>query len=474
MNKKILAAVVCAATVLSLAGCGEKGNSSTAGGNSTPANNSSNAGGNSTPDSNGGESNTPAAPAVELTDDGDKLTIAAWGNNADITNMVTVFLENKGYDESKVEIARYGDGGGSFTAAFETALKDEKLDVDLICLEADWILHWTNNDNETAPLSALGLSESDLASPYAYTVDIGKNDAGVLKGLSFQATPGGFLYNAKLAEEHLGVKSPEEMQAKVKDWATLEATAKEFKEKSGKALLATEAGLWQVYQYNRSQPWVVDGNLNMAEAESFYDLAKSYYDNGYVTDNTQWNDAWYACVANGDCLGEFETTWSMGDADGGLLSSFVGNRAGDDAQFAFCEGPQFFAWGGTWLGVSTRCNNKTLAKEFISFFTCEDAGMKAYSEATGDYCNNSKVMKEIIDAGHSNKFLVGGQDQFPSFYNNAPKIDVAGKITKYDATIKGFFNESVESYMKGEKSKEDAIDWFKDKVAGSYKELNVD
>lgn len=475
MNKKILAAVVCAATVLSLAGCGEKGNSSATNNNSsTPANNSSNAGSgdSSTPNSTGGDEN-PGSD-VTLKDDGDVLTIAAWGDNADITNMVKVFLEKKGYDESKVQIARYGTGGGTFTAAFETALKDDKADVDLICLEADWILRWTNDDAETAPLSALGISASNLANPYPYTVAIGKNDAGVQKGVSFQAAPGGFVYRADLAEEFLGVKSPEEMQAKVKDWATLEATAKEFKEKSGKALLATEAGLWQVYQYNRSQPWVVDGSVNMAEAESFFDVAKTYYDNGYVTGNTQWNEAWYAAVANGDACGEFLSTWGMVDTDDGMLSQFAGSKSGDDAVLAFCEGPQFYAWGGTWLGVSTRCDNSTLAKEFVEFFTCDDAGMKAYTEFTGDYCNNSKVMKEVADAGHKNQFLVGGQDQFKNFLVSAPNVDLDGKLTKYDATIKGHFNDAVTAYMKGEMSKDEAINSFKDQVAASYKDLNVD
>lgn len=477
MNKKILAAVVCAATVLSLAGCGEKGNSSATNNNSsTPANNSSNAGSgdSSTPTSTGGDESTPA-PEYNLTDDGDVLTIAAWGDNADITNMVNIFLEKKGYDASKVQVARFGTGGGTFTDAFETGLKDEKMDVDIICFEADFIMHWTNNDAETAPLSEIGLSESNLANPYAYTVAIGKNEAGVLKGLTFQAAPGGFVYRADLAEEYLGVKSPEEMQAKVKDWASLEATAKEFKEKSGLPLLATEEGLWQVYQYNRSQPWVVDGNVNMAEAESFYDVAKTYYDSGYISSAPQWDNAWYAALANGDCGGEFLSTWGMVDGDDqGMLAKFAGSKEGDDAVLAFCDGPQFYAWGGTWLGLSARCNNTTLAKEFIEFFTCSDEGMKAYTETTGDFCNNSKVMKDIVDAGHTNRFLVGGQDQFKTFLTTAPGVNLDGKLTKYDATIKSKFNDSVKAYMTGEMSKEEAIESFKDEVASAYKELNVD
>lgn len=443
MKKKILAGILSAATIMTLTtgltGCQE---------NKGPG--------------NGGE----------VTDGGQVLTILAWGDNADITNMVKVFLEKKGYDESKVQIQRCGTGGGTASAAYEQYLQDSKADADLLCLEADWILDWINEDSRTAPLSTLDISESNLANPYSYTKSIGKNDSGALKGVTFQACPGGFVYRADLAKQHLGVNSPDEMQALVKDWSTLESTAKTYKDKSGKALLSTEAGLWQVYQYNRSTPWVKNDVLQMGEAESFYDVAKTYYDNGYMTNNEQWVDAWYASVANGDALGEFLPTWGMTDVDDGMLDGFT-NNSGDTANLAFCQGPQFYAWGGTWLGVSARCDNKTLAKEFVEFFTCDDAGMKAYTEFTGDFCNNDKVMQEVAAAGHNNKFLVGGQDQFKTFLETAPQINLDGKLTRYDAKIKGFFNDSVRAYMTGAMTKEAAIEDFKSKVVAQFGELKV-
>lgn len=407
-------------------------------------------------------------------DSSEVLTILAWGDNADITKMVEVFLDKKGYDENKVQIQRCGTGGGTASAAYEQYLQDAKADADLLCLEADWILDWINDDSKVSPMSDLGISESNLANPYAYTVSIGKNDSGVLKGVTFQATPGGLVYRADLAKQYLGVNNPDEMQAKVKDWATLEATAKAYKEASGgKALLSTEAGLWQVYQYNRSTPWVKDNTLQMGEAEAFYDIAKTYYESGYITKNEQWNDAWYATIANGDALAEFLPTWGMTDVDGGMLDGFT-NNSGDDADLAFCQGPQFYAWGGTWLGASARCDTKDLAKEFVEFFTCNDADMKSYTEYTGDFCNNSKVMKEVSDAGHANKFLVDGQDQFKIFLETAPKVNMDGKITRYDAKIKGFFNDSVRDYMTGKKSKDEAIESFKKEVAGAFTDLTVE
>ena len=466
MNKKILAAIVCAASVLSLAGCGEK-NTSSGSGNTSNTNSTGN--NSSTGDNTSGDNNTPSSGNSAET-----LTILAWSGNSDIQAMVKLFCQEKGYDESKVVVANCGASGGDANDAYKNYLTGND-DADLMCLEADWILNYINDDTLTAPLSDLGISDSNFANPYSYTVAIGKNEAGVLKGASFQATPGGFVYRADIAKEYLNVETPEQMQEKVKDWASFEATAKELKEKAGIPLAATEEGLWQVFQYNRSKAWVVDDTLVMGEAEDFYDIAKDYYDNGYMGKTGQWNDAWYAAVKNGDALGEFLSTWGMTDSDGGQLKNFT-DKTGDDANMAFCAGPQEYAWGGTWLGVSTKCDSKDLAKEFVEFFTCNDETMRKYTDTTGDYCNNSKVMADVVADGNlHNKFLVGGQSQFNYFLEKAGNINMDGKITKYDKTIKDEFNNSVKAYCDGTyATKEDAIEAFKNAVSAAYTNLNVD
>lgn len=472
MKKKILAAVLSAATVLSLAGCGEKGNSSGDTGNSG---NSGNAGNSSDAGNGGNSGGGTETPDVELKDDGAALSILAWSGNSDIRNMVELFCAEKGLTVDKdVIVVDCGDSGGKAADQYKTYLKGND-DADILCLESDWIMSYTNDDTLTAPLSAVGISESNFANPYSYTVEIGKDEKGVLKGASFQATPGGFVYNAKVAKDELGIENPEQMQERMKDWASAEALAKELKEKTGKALFSTEGGLWQVFQYGRSSAWVVDGKLVMGEAEDFYDIAKNFKDNGYMTDAEQWSDSWYPSVLNGDALGEFLSTWGMTDSDGGQLKNFT-TKEGDDAEMAFCAGPQEYAWGGTWLGVASKCDNKTLAKEFIEFFTCNDDTMRKYVDKTGDFCNNSKVMSDVVSEGsHHNKFLVDGQSQFNYFLEKAGNINMTGKITKYDSKIKGFFNDSVNGYCKGTyATKEDAIEAFKDAVAKEYGDLIVE
>lgn len=472
MKKRILAALVASAAVLSLAGCNTDGGSSSGAGNSNTNDNTSTGGNSNAGDSStGGDNNSTPSSG-----DGDVLTILAWTNNSDIENMKTIFCNETGTPTDKINIVACGNGGGDAREQYMQYLQADG-DADLMCLEADWILQYINDDSLTSPLSSIGIEESNFANPYAYTVAIGKNEAGVLKGASFQATPGGFVYRADLADQYLGVKSPEEMQALVSDWTKFEETAAKLKEAGNIAITATEAGLWQVYQANRTTPWVKDGVVMMDNAENFYDIVKNYTEKGYVTGATQWNDAWYATVSNGDALGAFLSTWGMTDSSGGQLHNFAAEKEGADANMAFCAGPQEYFWGGTWLGVSTKCNSNDLAKQFVEFFTCNDETMEKYALQTGDYCNNSVVMKKIVDEkSHTNKYLVGGQDQFAYFYEQAPKIKMDGLITKYDSRIKELFNNSVADYaITGTyATKEEAINAFKDAVAADYQELKFE
>ena len=105
---------------------------------------------------------------------------------------------------------------------------------------------------------------------------------GQIKGSSWQADPGLFLYRRSLAEKYLGVKTPEEMQEKVKDWDTFLATAREVNEKSAGAtkLIPSNGDVWQVVRTVRSTPWV-DEAYNLViddQVKWYFDFAKTLRD----------------------------------------------------------------------------------------------------------------------------------------------------------------------------------------------------
>ena len=482
MKKRILAALLASAAVLSFAGCSKDNGSS---GDSSAADSSaadSSAADSSAADSSAADDSSNAGDSALSSEE--TLTILAWTGNSDIKNMVKLFCQEKGYSEDQIVIKGVGDNGEGARDQYAQYLSGDG-DADLMCLEADWILQYINDDTLVAPLSDLGITEADYANAYDYTVQIGKDKNGVLKGASFQAAPGGFVYRTDLAEEYLGVKTPEEMQEKVKDWDTFMETAKTVYEASGNktSLTATEGGLWQVYAANRTQPWVVDGKLVMDTAEDFFDVAKTMADNHYLAGVPQWDPAWYQAGQDGTTMGYFFSTWCVTNSDGSQLWQAEGVTKDDDGnlsgptfgKYNICQGPTGYFWGGTWLAASTKCDTKDLATEFVKFFTTDADTMQKYAEFTGDFTNNKVAMQAIIDAGTNKNDLLGGQDQFAVLADGANNIKMDGLITEYDSKIKSCLNTAVQDYIAGTyATKEEAVDAFKKSVVATFPDIVVE
>ena len=477
MKKRILAALLASAAVLSFAGCSKDNGSS---GDSSAADSS--AADSSAADSSAADDSSNAGDSALSSEE--TLTILAWNGNSDIKNMVKLFCQEKGYSEDQIVIKGVGDNGEGARDQYAQYLSGDG-DADLMCLEADWILQYINDDTLVAPLSDLGITEADYANAYDYTVQIGKDKNGVLKGASFQAAPGGFVYRTDLAEEYLGVKTPEEMQEKVKDWDTFMETAKTVYEASGNktSLTATVGGLWQVYAANRTQPWVVDGKLVMDTAEDFFDVAKTMADNHYLAGVPQFDPAWYQAGQDGTTMGYFFSTWCMTNSDGSQLWQAEGVTKDDDGnlsgptfgKYNICQGPTGYFWGGTWLAASTKCDTKDLATEFVKFFTTDADTMQKYAEFTGDFTNNKVAMQAIIDAGTNKNDLLGGQDQFAVLADGANNIKMDGLITEYDSKIKSCLNTAVQDYIAGTyATKEEAVDAFKKSVVATFPDIVVE
>ncbi len=476
MKKKILAAVVAAASVLSLAGCNQGGTSS--GGTSTPANStpagaSSAAGTSSKADA----TSTPTAStpaATDLKDDDNTLSIGIWTDNGDYKNLIDFFKEQTGTSVEVVPVSG-GQKGGDARDGYQNLMKDDSVDLDLIICDTDWVRNYVSNGDYCAPIESLGITKADYKDAYAYTLGVGTGDDGVLRGVSFQATPGCWFYNTKLAEQYLGVKTPDEMQEKVKDWDSFNATAKLLNEKSGGAvaLTCTEGGLWQVYQCKRTKPWVVDGKFEMDNAADFFDIAKDLYDIKGITDDTQWSQTWYTTMQSGSAIGEFASSWGLTGIDGSILGDSAGpDRRGDAAEYAVVPGPAEYYWGGSYFCVTNKCNTKKTAAEFIKFYTLNADTMKGYNQKTGDFMNNKTVMN---GATYSNPSLVGGQDHLKVIAPIAEKIDMDGKLTTYDSRIKELLNDNVVKYMKGDfETKDAAIEAFKTEVRSAFPDITVE
>ncbi len=416
-----------------------------------------------------------AVEVAEVTvEDGDTaVTILCW-NTDDITPMLEVFCANTDHTADEFNIVSFGCGGSEATENYTNYLSDSSNDCDIMFVEADWALTWIDDDSATLPLSSVGLSESDFADVYDYVKAIGTSSSGVLKGISWQAAAGGFCYRTDLAEKYLGVTSPDEMQALISDWDKFEETAAAVSAASNgeTALTSTLAGIYQVFSSTASTPWVVDGKLTLDDSrKSYISLAKNFYDNGYVVkDLSQWSTDWYSLGQTDSTMGYFVSTWGFGDS---ILTSAAGGEGGATyGLWNVCVGPQSFYWGGTWMTVSSRCDNASLVAEFISYFTADAEGAAAYANYQGEYVSNQTAMESVI-SDYEGLGVLGGQNHFEVLNEVADTIDMSDGITAYDATIKDLFNDAVTAYCQGTYATEDEmIDAWVDSVAAALPELD--
>ena len=417
---------------------------------------------------------------------GDTFTIAAW--NADDVPFLIAQWKGFDYDSIQDDLANdavdgikfinFGVGGGDASEKYDNLFKSGD-DLDVYFCEADWALKYINDDEKTLPLADLGLGDSDFANIYAYTDEIGKSSDGVRKGVSWQAAAGGFQYRSDLAQEYLGVTSPEEMQAAIGDWDKFVEAAQTVSEKSsGKTALAdTLGGMWQAYACGRTTPWVVDNALQIDDfCKEFADTAKALWDCGGVTKNGQWTDEWTAAGTNDTCMGYFVSTWGFGSF---ALDAAGGEGGATYGKWAVCQGPQPFFWGGTWIVVNPKTDNGEEARDFIISATSNEDQMSTYAVNKPEYVNNSKVMDDLISSNtvFNEKITnnLGGQNFYAELADNAKTIDFNGLITPYDATIKtDFINVVKEQYLEGGASWDDTVEAFKDKIAEDVTAIDVE
>ncbi len=475
MKKKLLSALLSTAMVASLlVGCGSDGAANNSSNDAAPADNAAAS----------TDNNTQAAPADNTAADtsssdaaasGDKFYIYSWNTELQ-ERLAYVFAANPGIEE-RVEYVNVGD----------SAVYQEKIDQllqtpdaedypDMIAFEAGYIMKYTNSDF-TIPVTDCGITDSDMSQMYPYTITIATDQRNnTVKGLSWQACPGAFMYRTDLAESILGVKSPEEMQAKIDSWDKFLDTAREIKEKSGDAtrILSSNGDVVNTFMSNKTEPWVTsDAVFHMDSAmEEYMDVVKVLEQEDLTQKTTQWSDEWNAGPSTDAVFGYFGCTWFLhwtikancgGDAVG----------AGTYGLWNMCEGPASYYWGGTWLGATSGCSDTALAGQIMKSLCCDTEVMTKMSEETLDYVNNKAAMQSLSDSGKGAYDFLGGQDFIAVFSPLAENVDVSW-MSAYDQKVNELLDTQVTAYAKGEKDKDTAIADFKTAVAEAYPAVTVE
>ena len=416
-----------------------------------------------------------AAPADDAAASTDPFYIYSW--NTELQERLSYVFAKYPEIEERVVYVNVGDSG----------VYQEKIDAllatpdaedypDLMATEAAYIMKYTNSDY-TLPVTDLGLTDADLAEMYPYTIQIATDQRdGSLKGVSWQSCPGAFMYRRSLAEQYLGTSDPAEVQEYVKDWDTFLETAKLINEKSGGAtkIISSNDDVQNVFWSNKSSPWV-DDNKNFVYDETLDKMMDVYYEleqNDLSCKTTCWSEEWNAGPSTDGVFSYFGCTWFLH----WTIKANCGGAAVGEGTFgdwAMCQGPQPYYWGGTWLCAMKDCSDPALAGQIMKALCCDTELMTQMAEETLDYVNNKTAMQTLSDAGKGAYDFLGGQDFISMFSPMAEDIDVSW-MSAYDQKCNELFVGQAQSYAKGEKDKETAVADFKAAVADMYPDITVE
>ena len=353
----------------------------------------------------------------------------------------------------------------------DSAADDDKVDIFLI--EADYALKYVDSDYALDVKADIGLTDADLAGQYQYTKDIVSVD-GSQRGTTWQATPGLFAYRRSIAKEVLGTDDPTEVQTYLSDWDKFNDVAAQAAAKGYKMLSGFDDA-YRTFSNNVDAPWV-DGTTVKVDPNimKWVDQTKEYTDKGYNNKSSLWDSQWAADQGpTGKVFGFFYSTWGinftlLGNsletpvAEGGKEE--VGNGIYGD--YAVCEGPQPYYWGGTWICGAAGSDNLETIKDVMLKLTCDEAIMKQITMDTQDYTNNEKAMNEIANSDYKSDFL-GGQNHIALFAEAATKIDMSN-AGPYDQGLNESFQNAFKDYFTGNVEEDAAKANFETAIKEKY------
>ena len=419
----------------------------------------------------------------------EEVTLNVWSFTNEFQGMIEKYFAPS-HPNIKFNFTLYPTDGGEYTSHVDTLLAADATAEDapdIFTLEAAFVKKYVNSD-WTADLKDLGFTDEDFATCIPAMLQIGQNPEGVQKGLAWQSTPGALMYRADLAEKY---------QEKVADWDAFLETAEELKEASDGAckMFCATGDIWNAYQYNRSQGWVVDGKLVIDDVlYDFLDLVKTCEEEDLYAKGMAWQETWFAGMnGTNEIMCYLLPTWGLhyvlmpncvvggaGDKTGEALAAYSAENNGTYGLWRMTTPPVAYSWGGTWIGANAAKvaaaddAKKAAIKDLINFFTLDDDFLYTYAHDSGDFVGSKPVVDKIVAEGGTPNPFLGGQDHYGMFAEAA--AIASGKTwTPYDETMDTLWNDQATlPYIRGEKTLDEAIAGFKSEVKARFADLIVD
>lgn len=398
-----------------------------------------------------------------------KGEITVWHFNKDDGPKMKKRVEDA-YPNLKVNLQIISDKDQGYQNKLTQAIQSGTDVPDVIMAESAFVKRFVTTNGFFADLSEEPFDAESLTKKMVpATVDIGRDDSGKIRALSYQVTPGAIGYKRDLAKKYLGTDDPDKVSEMISTPEKMLDVAKKLKEDSnGKVkFFASQGDMFKIYNGARENGWVVDNKLVIDPMlDKYIDAAKTYRDEGYETGFNMWEQPWAASFKDDTTFGYAIPTWGIPYIIGANDPEAAGS-----GKWGLAQSPVPYTWGGTWMGVYAQSKNKELAWQFVKCICGDAENMKSWGEEVGDFMNNTDIIDDIAANGKDNDII--GQNPYAVFKPSLDKIN--GKLlTKYDDRIEAAFTDATNNYLNGKATKEELYKTFKEKVKSDFPELTVE
>jgi multiple sugar transport system substrate-binding protein len=458
--KKLIAGVLCVCMLSALViGCEKTKESTTA-----TAATTADAGDDTTESEEGGSTETG--------------TINLWSFTDEVPNMVDKYIELNPEFGERYEIVStvISTTDNAYEPALDAALAGGGADApDLYCAEAAFVIKYCSGDASSyaATYESLGI-DIDAAIEEAgiaqYSIEVGSNADGEVVGLGYQATGGAFIYRRSIATDTFGTDEPASIASEVgPGWDKFFEAAATLKD-AGYAIVSGDGDIWHAIENSSEDGWIVDGALVIDPLrEEFLDYSLMLKENGYSNDTQDWTEAWYgdmAGTAATQVFGFFGPAWLINY----VIADHCGGTAvgeGTYGDWAVCDSPIGFFWGGTWLIPAAGTDVPEGVAEILTWITldCSETGLQyMWANGVDAVAKDSVASATVMAMSDGSLDFLAGQNMFDVFVP-ANEFANGSNLTQYDGTINGYWRDQVRQYTAGEKTRDEAIAGFKQMVA---------
>ena len=423
-----------------------------------------------------------------------EINLLGWTDEQ--ARMIEKYIETHPDCGIKVNFKQVETTNGQYTSFLDEALtgKSNEFVPDIYSAEAAFVKHYSSGSMGQYALLYTdlisGLSSKIQSAQIAeYTVNLGKNSSGDVVGLAYQTTGGAFIYRRSVAKQVFGTDDPELVSNAIGggsgSWNKFFEVAETCNDK-GIAILSGDASLWHPVEGSAEKGWVVDGKLHIdSKREAFLDYSKNLYVNGWTNKTEEWSDEWKADIqGKGEkpVLGFFGPAWLINySMEPACNKDDDGNVINNDTDWAICDAPVGFLWGGTWMFANKKLKSDTseegkrkleAIQKIIEWITLDTSKEGLQYQWANGLINNAKdtvASKVVMEKSDGTLDFLNGQNMFDYFIPANEKAP-SNLLTEYDEKINALWRFEVNKYAEGLTTREQALHNFKIAV---YSELGL-